>query len=317
LLQDNVIYHKNCITSSSSIFNSIYQIQFFKYSIIINSCDILRYLEAKIKRKKPFSLLRGGDATLGVLAVLNCSDLIGRGLWAPRERSGFKEYGITRVRRLTNLVGIPQNKIKEVFDETIEHMKRANYIDGFLEGRYKREHFKSFSDWEVVKHWAKIYKRCGIDVKNKDFCDPRFNYFVALDGQYNIFEFLEGKSLFCVCNHKIPKLREITRKVDYYNIPENVIRGTNKLWSVYSEISKTVIKNANRYDVFLVGAGFLGRNIAGRIRNAGGRVLDVGSLFDYWSGRKKNIPFKGTNWLLRYNQKTMLFERKDRKIYEL
>jgi len=58
-----------------------------------------------------------------------------------------------------------------------------------------------------------------------------------------------------------------------------------------------------------VNTGFVGRNICGYLRRQGKVVLDVGSLFDYWSGFRKEIILPSIKKMIFYNRKTKFFQK--------
>lgn len=277
------------------------------------STEILSHLQTNIENKKPFSLLRGGDTTLAIFSLFFTPGIVESGKWYPyrdRTNQAFNLFGKALALRSLDYVSIPRKRVKEFFGKTIVFMKQADYLDSFE--NYSMEDFKRGirGDWAVVSKWKEIYSAIGIDIRKKKFCDARFNLHCCIEGQLNLLDIIQDKKIFCICNTEINELSNVASSVDYHLIP-NEFRNPrgNKFFKQIPSIKKLIMRTAKEYDLFLIGAGFIGRNFCGMVKRYGGRSLDVGSLFDYWSGARPEVIFKGSAKRIEYNPETMLFTK--------
>jgi len=282
---------------------------------IYNSVEILQDVDSAIKEKRPFSLLRGGDGTLGVFSVCFLNGFIKIGHWSTEPnntniqiRRRGKPIGEQLVKLLLDRVSIPWNRRIHFFQNTIQYLKDADYIDSFQ--NYSAGSIKVIGNQELAKNWDKILSGVGIDLTNKKFCDPRFNFFCMIKEQMNLFDIMKDRAVFCISNNKFPWLVQYSgaKSVNYFVISGNIknIKG-NGLYNQMNQINNTAI--AANADLYLVGSGFVGRNICGVLRQNRKVVLDVGSLFDYWTGKRDDIPLPSIRKMIKFNPKTKCFHK--------
>jgi hypothetical protein len=282
---------------------------------VYNSNEILQDVDLAIKEKRPFSLLRGGDGTLGVFSVCFLNGFIKIGHWSTEAnstnrlvRKRGKPIGADLVKLLLSRVSIPWEKRLQFFGNTIQYLKEADYIDSFQ--NYAPGSIKALGNQVLAENWDKILKGVGINLENKKFCDPRFNFFCMLKDQTNLFDIIKGRKIFCISNMKFKWLKELSgaASTQFYVITRNIKCPTGN--GMYIEMNRInqVAKNSTA-DLYLVGAGFVGRNICGYLRQEGKVVLDVGSLFDYWSGLRNEIVLPTVKKMIQYNPNTKLFHK--------
>lgn len=72
----------------------------------------------------------------------------------------------------------------------------------------------------------------------------------------------------------------------------------------FSKVIDCIDNDANKYDVWLVAAGELGRVYPGLIKFKGGRAFDIGSLIDLWCGEK--IPSRLVPYLTKIDDSLKL-----------
>jgi hypothetical protein len=134
--------------------------------------------------------------------------------------------------------------------------------------------------------WRKIYESVGIT--NDRFCNPEIGYlFFSNNSEKNILEIIEGKRICCITSFygakKVlaPYVREISLKLipgffgNFYDV-------------CYESIICEIKKEAPYYDLWLIGAGELGRIFSGMIKEFGGRSVDIGKIFDVITNKKIN-----------------------------
>jgi hypothetical protein len=70
---------------------------------------------------------------------------------------------------------------------------------------------------------------------------------------------------------------------------------------------RLIRNNAAKYDLFLIGAGFLGKIYCNEVKRCGGRVFDSGRLFDFWGGMR--VIDSRPKRFIKMNTTKMLCER--------
>jgi hypothetical protein len=244
--------------------------------IIHNIDSILNTLDISIKNKQPFSLIRFGDGGLkfmysGLIKDKNSLDNICK-----------KE-------------GIPEDKIISVLQAWSYYAQKADFLDSsevyfnktFWQ-RYKKPGKRikmSNKTLSLLKNWREIYR--SLKINNVNYCNPEINFLsiLRLENKRNLFDILKRKKICCITNHKIflSSFKKIVgRRVDIFKI---VGWNENHYDSCFKETIEFIKKEANSYDIFLVGAGELGRIYSGLIKDCGGRSFDIGTVFDFWSSK--------------------------------
>jgi len=283
---------------------------------ISNSQEILEDTNSHIKNKIPFSLLRGGDGTLGMFSVIFLNGFVKVGHWSltynktnkKLKRMG-KPIGEELAKKLLRYVNIPWEKRVEFFENTISYLNEADYIDSFQ--NYSSKSIKTLANRVLVENWDKILQGVNIDLNNKKFCDPRSNFYLLINNQYNLFDVMKGRNIFYVCNTKFNWLKKRcgASSLSFYLLPTIIdsINGNGLYDQMDLIIEKCISVDA---DLYLVGGGFVGRNISGKLKQLGKVVIDLGSLFDYWSGKRTDIVLPAIKKMIYYNSTTRLFHKR-------
>jgi len=263
---------------------------------------ILKDLDNCIKRKKSFSVMRHGDTGYEImhsyLAKNKKNILPGINFGASKKFSASN--------KICNQLGIPVGKRQLVARKIARFTSNANYIDSPLAFSYlKRNYIYSLNSIE----WQRIIN--NLKIKNNSFCNPLLNCFCIIEGEYNLFDVMKKRRIFCITNNTkiLPKIQNISKatKIDFIQIPGRNAKNAHYP-NYFHKINKIIQEKSTYYDFFLVGAGYLGRYYIGMIKQYGGRAFDFGAAFKLWksgnSMRKKIKPF------IRMNNKTFLCKRK-------
>lgn len=261
--------------------------------------EILKHLNECIINKQPFSTIRFGDGCLGIVASLLSPDLINRGKW-----SGGRNNPI--MRSVFNKLGIPAKLRIEIAKRLVEAANNADYIDSydaFFTGIGRKKGLGLLSS-----SWLDIHKKVGIE--NESYCNPYLHYMSIVDGEYNLFTIMKNRSIFCVSNQvqisESLKEKSNAKIIDVFKIPR---RGKKLHYrKFYKNVIDIINKNATKYDLFLIGAGVLGKIYCNEIKKLGGRAFDAGRLFDLWSGLRTDIDSVPKRFI-KMNKNKMLCDR--------
>lgn len=260
---------------------------------------ILNDLEEHIQQKKPFSIIRYGDAIYGIIASFRAPKLIDRGKWKDRK-------GLTASNNIMGQLTIHPYKREQVVSQLIKAAEEANYCDSF--DAYF--HLNTRKGVGILgEKWKDIHEAAGIT--NDKYCSAFVHYFSIIDGEMNLFELMKGRRIFCISNQTqiVTRLQKVSKAkvIKSYRIPRRGRKGGHyKLH--YRKVMKFIRNNAKKYDLFLVGAGLLGKLYCAEIKRQGGRAFDAGRIFDFWGG-KRQIDSRPKRFIKMNNSK-MLCERK-------
>lgn len=238
--------------------------------------EILYEINKSIKHKEPFSLIRFGDGGLKFLHSVLINNQ-------------------TRLLSIITKEGIPVDKIYSVFYLWGKYVREANFIDTpaiyFTKKFWRR--FKRLDVIPIIKDWKNIYDCSEFD--NNRYCNPEVNFLMILKGlnKKNLIDTIRGKKIYCITNY--PKVKSVLDKICNVKIIEVVGFHGNQYENNYKDVTKFIKKNANKCDLWFVGAGELGRIYSGLIKQYGGRALDMGSVFDFWAGAK--LPKRLTDYI--------------------
>lgn len=250
---------------------------------------ILNKLEKSIKTKTPFSIVRFGDGTIKAIhAFLN---------------SDYKQLKDISVQE-----GIPMM----LFDKIINLWKTSANISDYIDTpevyfsnkfwkRTKKINKESMSQKTTLRLriWKDLYRTIGIN--NENYCNPEIN-FLSCIGEKTLPDILKGKKICCITSRN-----DLYRKLSSY-FDLNIINIKGKFEQQFSKSFSKVIdcidNDANKYDVWLVAAGELGRVYPGLIKFKGGRAFDIGSLIDLWCGEK--IPSRLVPYLTKIDDSLKL-----------
>lgn len=264
---------------------------------INKTSDVLEELNRCIEQKEPFSNLRFGDAGLGIIAAFLCPHVLPVGKWSGKRGE----------RTSNNILGqltIPVGKRERLCKRAVISANGANFIDSYDAYKFIRSRRLGI----LARSWYEIHKESGIT--NDSYSSCFIHYFSIVHGEYNLFDIMKGRRIFCITSRVIPldRLKTMTgaKEINHYRVPRRGRKAGH-----YREHFGTVMRicrlNARNYDLFLVGAGFLGKIYCDQVRMFGGRAFDAGRLFDFWAGVRKidSTPKR----FISYDPKIMLCRR--------
>jgi hypothetical protein len=150
-------------------------------------------------------------------------------------------------------------------------------------------HMKVNQDWRNVSKYLREF--CSINENQRICC---MDYTVDLQRKNLYFDLLNGKDeiFYISCRNMEVRFKRVfnIKKVTGYHLPlqYNPCRGKSLTSDLHFPTCYNLIMKELQADlsgkIFLVGAGGLGKTYCAEIKRHGGVALDVGSLFDGWSG---------------------------------
>jgi hypothetical protein len=260
---------------------------------------ILKELNNCVVKKEPFSIIRLGDAGLGIIYSFNCKGIVDRGKW-----KGGK--GRKMSNNILGQLTVPPFRRERIVKAVINACDNANFVDCY-------EAFFFLNTMKGVgilgEKWKDIHECCGIT--NTKYCSSFVHYFSITDGEYNLFNIMKNRKIFCITSTEKKTLERLKIKsgadvIDSYQIPRRGRKGGHYRLH-FKRIMRLIKRNAKDYDLFLIGAGFLGKVYCGKIKQLGGRAFDAGRLFDFW-GNGRIIDSRPKRFIV-YNQEKMLCDR--------
>lgn len=239
-----------------------------------NVKTVLDDFNYSISKNRPFSTIRLGDGGIKLIHAIIFND----------ER---------QINEIAEKEGIPKDKIIDILKLWAYSINISNYIDScqyYFTGNFwsrvrKNKQPMQIDTVQKIMNWKFLYKLAGI--KNINYCNPEINFLACLDYlDLSLLDIMKNRKIICVCSNP----ENLSNVLKDYEINYIKIAGNNE--NQYNNSFNTVIekinKAANKYDMWLIAAGELGRIYSGYIKNKNGRAFDVGSLVDYWvSG---NLP---------------------------
>lgn len=260
--------------------------------------EILKDLNQHIVDKKPFSTIRYGDGCLGIVCSYIAPNFVKVGKW-----SGGQQNKIAN--SVMRQQGIPVTERFDICNQVVQAANRANYVDSYDAfytgiGRAKGLGF-------IASHWKEIHEAVGIT--NTSYCNPYLHYMSIVEREYNLHTVMKNRNVFCISNQIqiCEKLKWFSgiKKIDFYRIGRSGDKSNYQIHHV--KIMRIIKNNVDKYDLFLIGAGLLGKIYCDYIKQCGGRSFDAGRLFDLWSGIRAidSVPKR----FLRMDPKTMLAKR--------
>jgi len=235
---------------------------------------ILDDLNDCIINKKPFSIIRFGDAIFGILSALLAPGFIDAGKWS---KSKGRKLSNTILGQLT----IPTNKRIQLCERMVKAANNADYIDSY--DAYLLLNRRRLGI--IARNWKSIHEQVGIT--NTSYCSCFVHYFSIVDGEYNLFDVMKGRKIFCIGNsiQCLEQVKQISGAeiIDNYKIPGRG-RRNGHYKNHFRKVMRLIKRNATKYDLFLIGAGFLGKIYCDEVKANGGRAFDAGRLFNFWCG---------------------------------
>ena len=234
---------------------------------ISKTSEILCELEDSIIEKLPFSLIRFGDGGLKLMYSM-----------ARKNRKNVSIIGEKE--------GIPKKDMQNVLDLWSKYANEADYIDtpSVYDGvsfwsRYKKD-FKPINSRTqlLLNDWVRIYNNIGIETNNRKYCNPEFNWLSILNHSPNLLQIMTDRKIcFISVYDRLPILSR-------YNITYKKIVGQyeNQFKNSFLDVIDYIESHVDDFDLWLNSSGELGRIYSGRIKELGGRVIDMGFVAQYW-----------------------------------
>ncbi len=252
--------------------------------------EILNELEDCINYKKPFSLIRYGDGGIKVLESI------------------LYNNNNPRFLEILDKEGILFNKVYSIFHLWGKFATEANFIDS-PEIYFTDKFWPRFTEQKrniilpVIKNWSRIYYNANFD--NYRYCNPEVNFLMLIQRNDcpNLINIIKNKKIRCITNHK--DVNSYLSQVCDCSICEISGWYENQFINNYRDVTKEIKRDAKKYDLWLVGAGELGRVYTGLIKKHGGRAIDIGSVFDCWV--KDELPVRLKGYITRLSIKDLRF----------
>lgn len=237
---------------------------------------VLEDLNDCIINNRPFSIVRFGDAIFGILSALLAPGFIDSGKWS---KSKGRKLANTILGQLT----IPTNKRIQLCERMVKSANNADYIDSY--DAYLLLNRRRLGI--IARNWKEIHEQVGIT--NESYCSCFVHYFSIVDGEYNLFDIMKDRRIFCIGNSLqcLDKLKQLSGAtvIDSYKIPGRG-RRNGHYKRHFRKVMRLIKRNATKYDLFLIGAGFLGKIYCDEVKINGGRSFDAGRLFNFWCGAR-------------------------------
>lgn len=237
--------------------------------MVYNTREILDILEDRIENSEPFSLIRYGDGGLKLIHSYVYKD-------------------DEQLKIIIKKEGLRRDIIKKVLQLWGYYGKRADFIDTpevyfmpwFWDRLRAREKEMKIYTINRMHMWRILYNKIHIPNK-KLFCNPEFNFLAATrfdTNQRTLIDIIADEDV-CLITDTPKVTKKLPGNVDTYEI---VSQYANHYMFSYRGTLDFIRENASSYKLILVAAGELGRIYSGRIKELGGRALDIGFLVQYW-----------------------------------
>lgn len=241
---------------------------------IYNSKFILKELNKSIVNKTPFSSIRLGDACGVVMGmVLENSEFFK----FVDDKRGYNKF---RSKVVSKRLNFEDDGLEKVCKRLVEYCNEANFIDCIV----KYDRYRTSKDgfaMEMIKKWRGVYKILGI--KNERYMDSVVNHLCLMEHEYNLVDVMKGRRVFFINNvaKRISKRFEpICKKVGAFDVQ----RRPKKQYDQLKKVRNLLKREVKNYDLFLIGAGMVGKIYCGHIKRCGGVAFDVGRVFKLWNG---------------------------------
>jgi len=230
--------------------------------------DIIDHVVIAVSNKLPFSLIRFGDGGLKIMHNYLNGNVKYHNSWRQE--------------------GIPMDYFNTLIRQWVLAANEADYIDShavyFEDDLHSKRHKTSQLVWDLMANWKETYDRIGINT-DRVYCSSEAGSLLFLDKyKTDLVTLLEGCKVCCITNFY--EIESILGK--YFDVTVKLIPGFfgNHFDVCFKSIIEEIRLEANKYDIWLLGAGELGRIYSGEIRRCGGRCLDLGKTFNIWVNRK-------------------------------
>lgn len=242
--------------------------------------NFIAKVKYSIQHQKPFSYIRIGDGEGIVLGF-------------PRYISEHKLCG-----RLDKWFGSKYMNHHERIDFSV-HLGEA-CRDADVLGLPQERHMKLNQDWRNVLIFCRELNLIRHESGSMDWVM-----------QIDYKDLLENQDVLCIsCRNVENRLKEkfkIRQVKSYFTAPQNrphvgpnLSNGKRHYPDMYKEIHKFLYTNIYPGVIALVGAGGLGKIYCAYAKQCGAVALDIGSMFDAWSGcnTRSHIRKSGGRWKL-------------------
>lgn len=242
--------------------------------------QMLAWTKHLIAEKKPTSIVRYGDGEAIVLSG-----------WSDIEK-------LKRVLRRQLGYVPPVEEIEAIQANLIEAYKGADIIGVPADNRFMDD---------PTTYWHRAYsileKNIGEDVlAQKVLTDIDFHSHWLETGAFD--QLLTGRDNVCYIScrqldSQLKKRFDINKVWSFIISPEMMFtsgyKGPKHFPDQYNQIRRWVTKVPVENNICLVGAGYVGKIYCNWFRDLGGIAIDIGSVFDSWSGRKTRGPGRGVD----------------------
>ena len=230
--------------------------------------DIFSIVNKCIENNKPFSHIRFGDGGLKFIdAILNENRVL--------------------LTKICKKEGLPKSKVLEIFELWGYYARMADCIDT-PEVYYNKTFWPRIKKFgkpinpetdKLMRSWEYLYNQSEFD--NNTFCNPESNCLFILKRykKINLFDVMENRKI-CIITAK-PEVKNVLKNYNV-DIVEIVGQWQNHYENSFDKVITFLSNNSNKYDLFLISAGELGRIYTGYIKDNGGRALDLGFVAEYW-----------------------------------
>lgn len=228
--------------------------------MIYNCSHILQDIKNSVENKIPFSIVRLGDGDIKLLVSALKGDT---------NNPKFRQQGI------------PPGTANEILDIYKHSCNTANYISSF--DIYFSDDFwyrnLSPGTRNRMAKWKGIYQNVGIE--NESYCNPEVGFFFFLNQDFSLFNILKGKEICLITCYPV-----VEKRLKKIGISSRVLQIPGRYSNHYSrfqQIKRDLKKQIDSVDIFLIGAGALGRGYSYAIKRKGGIAIDIGQVFDAWT----------------------------------
>jgi len=243
---------------------------------IFKTKDILNKLNSAIIEKNPFSMIRFGDGGLKMMYSIY-----------HQNKENIKIIGEKE--------GIPYENMKYIITLWAKYANTADFIDtpSIYDGiKFWKRYKKGITPINcrtqlLLNNWKNVYSKAGISTEFRQYCNPEFNWLSILNNPLNLLNIMKNKKIcFISIFDNISNLSGYDIKyVKIVNHYENHFKNS------FSDTITYIEENVNKYDLWLNSSGELGRIYSGRIKELGGRVLDMGFVAQYWNNLERPLRF--------------------------
>ena len=221
------------------------------------TCRILREIETAIKYRISWSNIRLGDLGMRYL-----------------EDYFFNEKDFTHVGQKHPDLAIMNDEIgRKMIEELIRHMKNANWVDHI---KLYKGVLNDLYEWRgSCQRTDTTYKTAGII--NKNYCSSVQNYLMFIEEfERNLYQSLEGRKVLYVGPHDelIKVMERANCKPSQYGYYQLSMGSPEERYQVMNDFSKFYKKEY--WDLVCVTGSLYGRLIIGRVKEMGGRAVDLG-----------------------------------------